>query len=580
MSTELERQLRDALHEDAQRARLLNPDGPPPPVEWELDVDVPRRTSPRRIVAVAAAVALIAGVTVAILRDDEDAPDVDMVPLIVDDLEPGATMALPPGPLSPRSRPVLVWTGTEMIAWGGSDAAGTSLGDGAAFDLQRGTWRTIAPAPIEPRTFAHAVWTGSEVLVVGGFRANGPTGSLEFFRDGAAYDPASDSWRRLPEAPIGFADDLSPVWTGEELVVVAEGAAAYRPETNSWRDLTDPPVGFPETLVWAGEAVVMINGSSAPGTGEEATSLARYDLEADEWEVVEDQAYASLVVVPDGDGEPHQVLALPVERGFSVHVLDRAGRFFDVLVSNDAEEDEGIYGQLLEPGVGATWLGQEALFWIRTLDSPYRGLQLPAPFAVEPETGRWRSLGASAPPADAQYALAPEAGVLLGWGSLSTDAQPAAFAYRPPGLDDRVEPLEDRLGMPVPGEQPADPVGAEEEVRAAFVAFMDASRPIEERAALVDRPEVWVPAYEEMLAGQYGDLVRDIRAEVDDVVFTTPTDAAVRYRQLASSDLVPSGYVIGFAVFVDGRWVVNVETPCERISITGVQCDLSAEPTG
>ena len=31
MTTDLEQRLREALHEDAQRARLVNPDGPPAP---------------------------------------------------------------------------------------------------------------------------------------------------------------------------------------------------------------------------------------------------------------------------------------------------------------------------------------------------------------------------------------------------------------------------------------------------------------------------------------------------------------------------------------------------------------------
>ncbi len=52
------------------------------------------------------------------------------------------------------------------------------------------------------------------MLIVGG----------DFMTDGAGYDPATDTWRPLPDVPIRVfgGDDpqlTSAVWTGEELVV-------------------------------------------------------------------------------------------------------------------------------------------------------------------------------------------------------------------------------------------------------------------------------------------------------------------------------------------------------------------------
>ena len=44
MTTDLEQRLREALHEDAERARLVNPDGPPAPEARRLsDGQHPRR---------------------------------------------------------------------------------------------------------------------------------------------------------------------------------------------------------------------------------------------------------------------------------------------------------------------------------------------------------------------------------------------------------------------------------------------------------------------------------------------------------------------------------------------------------
>src|SRR5688500_9300266 len=63
-------------------------------------------------------------------------------------------------------------------------------------------WSRTAAGPLSARNNATAVWTGQEVLVFGGDRTYCPprvTCDYEpgpAFRDGAAYDPAADSWRR------------------------------------------------------------------------------------------------------------------------------------------------------------------------------------------------------------------------------------------------------------------------------------------------------------------------------------------------------------------------------------------------
>ena len=62
--------------------------------------------------------------------------------------------------------------------------------------------------------------------------------------DAAAYDPATDSWRRLPTGPLGKRESFSSVWTGKELIVVGGNlgdtlaqpvAAALDPEAGTWR---------------------------------------------------------------------------------------------------------------------------------------------------------------------------------------------------------------------------------------------------------------------------------------------------------------------------------------------------------
>jgi hypothetical protein len=67
----------------------------------------------------------------------------------------------------------MVWTGTEMIVWGGitfdGGLNGDALGDGARYDPSTDTWRTMSTIGSPTARFrAGAVWTGIELLIWGG----------------------------------------------------------------------------------------------------------------------------------------------------------------------------------------------------------------------------------------------------------------------------------------------------------------------------------------------------------------------------------------------------------------------------
>src|SRR6187551_2160889 len=103
MTTDLERRLRVALHADAARARLANPNRPPTAEMMLLLSNSPRRArSGRRLAAVAATVALTAAAGVVLVHNGrERAPDVttspDRTPLFTD-IPPGSTVPLPAAP--------------------------------------------------------------------------------------------------------------------------------------------------------------------------------------------------------------------------------------------------------------------------------------------------------------------------------------------------------------------------------------------------------------------------------------------------------------------------------------------------
>jgi len=89
-------------------------------------------------------------------------------------------------------------------------------GVATAGQLVGGHWSTLPAAPIPPRAGAAVVWTGREMIVWGG--ATGQNQD-ELRADGAAYEPATNGWRTLPAAPIAARVDPSAVWTGTEMIV-------------------------------------------------------------------------------------------------------------------------------------------------------------------------------------------------------------------------------------------------------------------------------------------------------------------------------------------------------------------------
>ncbi len=125
-----------------------------------------------------------------------------------------ATLGAP----SARSEQGAVWTGSEMIVWGGVEASTWPCTTGGRYDPGSDIWAPIAtPAILEARTDYSAAWTGSKMLIWGGFFYDG-TGHL--LNTGALYDPGADAWTAmsLAGAPSGRMRH-STVWTGSQMIV-------------------------------------------------------------------------------------------------------------------------------------------------------------------------------------------------------------------------------------------------------------------------------------------------------------------------------------------------------------------------
>ena len=192
------------------------------------------------------------------------------------------------GAPSPRALHSAIWTGSEMIVWGGKvTGSPPAVNDGARYDPATDTWTAVstigAPAP---RHSHSAVWTGSEMIVWGGF------GESDYVTDGARYDPATDTWAPIASAgaPQGRTFHAT-LWTGSELVVwgglqnttVLGDGARYDPTSDTWTPMQStggPSPRLAPAAAWTGSDVVLWGGGN---TFDWLDTGAFYDPAQNQW---------------------------------------------------------------------------------------------------------------------------------------------------------------------------------------------------------------------------------------------------------------------------------------------------------
>jgi len=184
------------------------------------------------------------------------------------------------------------WTGREMAVWVGNSPQGPAAA--ATFNPRKNAWRRLPSGPLGVREGSASVWTGSELLVFGGH-----TGGLAR-PTGAALDPIRRSWRRLPglAAVGGLGVANGAVWDGREAFVsggVSTGPVyrprailfAFNPRTERVRpiDLSKAPVQPSQRLLlfpiaWTrGELLLLIG---APSTSS-SIEVLRYNPVTRRW---------------------------------------------------------------------------------------------------------------------------------------------------------------------------------------------------------------------------------------------------------------------------------------------------------
>lgn len=112
-----------------------------------------------------------------------------------------------------------VWTGTRMIVWGGYNSLlDQYFNTGGLYDPVANTWTATSTTGAPSGRSGHSlVWTGSEMIAWGG--CNGAN-CLQGQNTGGRYNPQTNSWLTTStiEAPSP-RDVHSAVWTGTEMIV-------------------------------------------------------------------------------------------------------------------------------------------------------------------------------------------------------------------------------------------------------------------------------------------------------------------------------------------------------------------------
>ena len=142
---------------------------------------------------------------------------------------------------SARAYPTAVWTGTELIVWGGLSVIG--LNTGGRYSPATDTWRPTSLSNAPAGRFYHAaIWTGNEMIIWGGQSAGGTS-----FNTGGRYNPAADTWTPMSaggapsvryQVAVGWNGSNMFIWGGVDDSCNGVGTAPF---TIRWRHLTTTP---------------------------------------------------------------------------------------------------------------------------------------------------------------------------------------------------------------------------------------------------------------------------------------------------------------------------------------------------
>ncbi|MBI3138408.1 MAG: hypothetical protein HYZ15_07475 [Sphingobacteriales bacterium] len=142
-------------------------------------------------------------------------------------------------------------------------------------------YSSLFQTTLTPRNSHTAVWTGAEMLIWGGqeedidfFNGNCTWPNTKTkFQDGAKYNPATNTWTAIPNYPVSLSRsiDFQSIICGNRVVFSSGNylyVLVYNPATNTWitNDFPNAPVNLNSTWyqfgtsVWTGSTLVNLYG--------------------------------------------------------------------------------------------------------------------------------------------------------------------------------------------------------------------------------------------------------------------------------------------------------------------------------
>src|SRR6185436_11262786 len=171
-----------------------------------------------------------------------------------------------------RVRHSAIWTGREMIVWGGRVSEtrfGSNYQTGGRYDPIQDMWTPTSTVGAPTARISHtAVWTGREMLIWGGQEE----GISIVQGTGGRYDPATDSWQPISmnNAPV-WRFRHTGIWSGREMIIWGgltrmpdwpygpielSSGSRYDPLSDTWHsisvDANTPASRRDHSAVWTG----------------------------------------------------------------------------------------------------------------------------------------------------------------------------------------------------------------------------------------------------------------------------------------------------------------------------------------
>ena len=348
-----------------------------------------------------------------------------------------------------RWRHTAIWTGSEMIVWGGATTNQALLGTGARYDPTKGTWRPISVVNAPGARSDHtAIWNGTEMIIWGGLTSFPPPN----IGTGGRYDPVTDRWTATAtnSAPGNRAGHTA-VWTGSEMIVWGgstyfQGAPApsgnqdtggrYRPLTDSWTPTPVTPTGrIGHTAVWTGSEMIIWGGTNlyynSTNTSPALRSLgtgARFNPVTGTWTPVSTnnaptprQFHTALwtgseMIVWGGLGYTQ------LTNRFSVTVLNTGGRYNPA--TDRWLETEPLEAPQARMGHTAIWTGDDMIIWGGVSNGPTSDLTryLNTGARYDPLLNSWTTVASTgAPSARANHTAVWTGKEMIVWSGIGPD---------------------------------------------------------------------------------------------------------------------------------------------------------------